>query len=77
MAARKSKFLTDEHRLKIKTSMLINRLNEYVNGDVKMEAAQVSAALGLLKKVLPDLQSTELSGDAENPLGLNVNVKYD
>ena len=68
MAARKTKFLTDEHRQKIKVSMIINRLNSFVEGEVKMEGPQVTAALGLLKKVLPDMQATQLSNDPDNPL---------
>jgi hypothetical protein len=63
MAARKTKFLSDEHRLKIQTSQLINRLTSFVNGEVKMEPAQVTAALGLLKKALPDLASVALTGE--------------
>jgi hypothetical protein len=57
MAARKTKFLSDEHRLKIKTTQLINRLTEFVEGNVEMSSAQVNAALGLLKKSLPDLSA--------------------
>ena len=45
-------------RAKIQTSQIINRLNSYIKGDVSMEAAQVSAALGLLRKTLPDLTAT-------------------
>lgn len=48
--------------------MLINRLTDFVKGEVKMEAAQVTAALGLLKKALPDLQAIQLSGDEDNPI---------
>lgn len=58
MAARKTtKGLGPEWRKKIQTSMLINRLEKYIKGEIKMEPAQVTAALGLLKKSLPDLQS--------------------
>jgi hypothetical protein len=49
-------------RAKIQTSQIINRLNSFVNGEVKMEPAQVTAALGLLKKTIPDLSATQLSG---------------
>ena len=49
-------------RAKIQTSQIINRLESHVNGTVELTASQVSAALGLLKKTLPDLQATELSG---------------
>ena len=33
-----------------------------------MSKSQVSAGLGLLKKVVPDLASTELTGDPDKPL---------
>lgn len=49
----------DRTRAKIQTSQIINRLNSFVNGRVEMSPAQVTAALGLLRKTLPDLsQST-------------------
>jgi len=70
MAARKTKFLSDEHRLKIKTSQLINRLNDFVNSKVELTPAQVTAALGLLKKSLPDLQATQLTGEGGGPINL-------
>ena len=52
---------TDRTRAKIQTSQLINRLFSFVNGEVKMEAAQVTAALGLLKKTLPDLSAVDMN----------------
>ena len=70
MAARKTKFLSDEHRLKIQTSMLINRLTDFVNSKVELNPAQVTAALGLLKKSLPDLQAAELTGKDGKDLNL-------
>lgn len=52
-------------RDKIKTSQIINRLYDHILGENKMEATQVSAALGLLKKTLPDLQSIEMKAEVE------------
>lgn len=70
MAARKTiKHLPQEWRDKIQCSMLINRLESYVKGEIKLEPAQVTAALGLLKKNLPDAQAITISGDKDNPLG--------
>lgn len=46
-------------RAKIQTSQIINRLESFINGDVKMEPAQVTAALGLIKKTLPDLAAQQ------------------
>lgn len=60
MAARKRALhLTDEWRAKIQTSMLINRLSDFVNGKIELTPAQVTAALGLLRKTAPDLQASE------------------
>jgi len=42
---------------------LINALQKHVLGKKKMESTQVSAALGLLKKCLPDMASIEGARD--------------
>ena len=46
-------------REKIQGSYIVNRLTELIKGEIEMAPHAVSAALGLLKKVLPDLQSVE------------------
>lgn len=51
--------LTDEHRGKIANSSILNCLIEHAEGRREMSSTQVSAALGLLRKVLPDLQASE------------------
>lgn len=48
-------------RAKIQTSQIINRLTKLVNGEVEMQPHQVTAALGLLRKTLPDL--SQVSGE--------------
>ena len=66
MAARIRKIRhDDETRAKIKTSQLVNRLTDHVLGKVEMTATQVTAALGLLKKALPDLAAIEHSGEVK------------
>ena len=37
-------------------------------GEVEMNSTQVTAALGLLKKCVPDIQAIQHSGDENNPL---------
>lgn len=54
--------MTEEHRVKIQNSNILNALVEHVEGRREMSSTQVSAGLGLLRKVLPDLSSTEVSG---------------
>lgn len=53
----------EEARNKIRTTQLVNRLTNHVLGKVKMESTQVTAALGLLKKALPDLTAAEITSD--------------
>lgn len=49
-------------RERIRTSMIALRLTDHVLGKIEMSATQVSAALGLLRKTLPDLQAVAHSG---------------
>ena len=65
MAARKGPHyvMSAEHRDKIKNSNILNALVEHVEGRRDMSATQVSAGLGLLRKVLPDLAAVDHSGE--------------
>lgn len=62
-------------REKIQTSQIINRLNKFIKGEVKMEPAQVTAALGLLKKSLPDLAHTQIDANHKGNLTVEI-VKF-
>lgn len=57
--------MSDEHRVKIQNSNILNALIEHVEGRRDMSATQITAGVALLKKVLPDLSSTELSGSVD------------
>jgi hypothetical protein len=48
-------------RERIQAAAIVNILTEHVKGKRKMRATQVRAALGLLAKVLPDLQTIDLA----------------
>ena len=62
MAARTNKIRHDEQtRLKIKTSQLINRLQNHALGECDMTSTQVRAAEIALKKVLPDLSESSVT----------------
>lgn len=64
MRGRKPGFhMTDEHRVKIQNSNILNALIEHIEGTREMGASQVTAAIALLRKVLPDMQSIEHSGE--------------
>jgi hypothetical protein len=56
MAARKRLRLALKTRERIRTSMLINRLQDHVFGRCEMTLSQVKAALSVLRKTLPDLK---------------------
>jgi phage-related tail protein len=67
MAARKGPSqpnisMSNEHRTKIQNSQILKRLIGHVEGTVEMTATQVSAGLGLLRKVLPDLAASADTG---------------
>ena len=50
-------------RAKINAGVLTKALVDHVDGKREMSNTQVQAAMGLLRKVLPDLASTELVGN--------------
>jgi hypothetical protein len=56
MAARKCLRLALKTRERIRTSMLMNRLQDHVFGRCEMMPTQVKAALSVLRKTLPDLK---------------------
>lgn len=72
--------LIEEAREKIKTTQLINRLQDHALSEKDiMTPSQVRSVEILLKKRVPDLQSVTIGGDEENPLtitlaGLGVSV---
>jgi hypothetical protein len=77
MAVRKRLAHDQKTREKIQTSQLINRLTSHVLGEVDLSSSQVTAALGLIRKTLPDLQATEYSGEIEGNLTHNlIQVEY-
>jgi len=57
-----------EHRTKIAKSKILNRLISCAEGEIEMTQVQATVALGLMKKVMPDLTSTELTGEGGGPI---------
>ena len=53
----------DAVRARIKAGGIAKRLEDYIVGKISMEPAQVTAALGLLRKVVPDVSAVEHSGE--------------
>lgn len=73
MAARLRKKHTEEIRSKIQTTQLINVLQNHALGlSEEIKPSRMKAIEILLKKALPDLQSTEITGDSDAPLGIKV-----
>jgi hypothetical protein len=66
--------MSDDHRVKIQNSNILNALIEHVSGKREMSSTQVTAGIALMKKVLPDLSATTISGDEENPLKVIGNI---
>ncbi len=73
MAARIRKLRHDEEtRGRIKASQLINRLTAHALGEVEMTSSAVTAGLGLLKKIVPDLSAVQHSGEDGGPLVVQI-----
>lgn len=64
--------MSNEHRLKIKNSNILNVLIEHVQGGREMSSTQVTAGIALLKKVMPDLANVQHSGDSANPVSMVI-----
>ena len=60
--------VADAIRSRIKAGQIADRLTKHALGEEEMTKTQVSAGLGLLKKVCPDLSATELSSDPNKPV---------
>ena len=57
-------------RERIKSDRLIDALENHVLNGKEMQATQISAALGLLKKCVPDMASVEHSGEITHKVTL-------
>ena len=72
--------LSQDHRLAIQATQILKRLQLFVfvdpdrpkPGDVRLTRTQVHVALALLKKILPDLASVEVTGNPDKPLMVQV-----
>ena len=59
---------------KVKARKLMDRLQQHALGEIPMAKTEIMAANILLKKVLPDLKATELSGEVRGIQSINVNL---
>ncbi len=53
----------EEVREKIKATLIVNKLENHILNDSEMSSSQVTAALGLLRKSVPDLSAIEHKGE--------------
>jgi hypothetical protein len=60
--------MPEAHRVKIANSNILNALIEHVEGNRDMTGTQVTAGIALLKKVLPDMTRTEVTGEDGGPI---------
>ncbi len=80
MATRLSPKHDELTRSKIQTSQLVNRLNSFAldqGNSIRMSSDQVRAALGLLKKTIPDLAVTAHTGPDGGPVLIVTGVERD
>lgn len=63
MAARLNPRHSEMVREKIRATQLVNRLEDHVFGEAELSATQVTAALGLLRKCVPDLSAQNIDAD--------------
>lgn len=76
MAARTNKRLHDEQtKRKIQASQLLNRLESFANGKIRMSSAQVHAAKVVIGKAIPDLKSIEHKGEDGGPIQHKIIVE--
>lgn len=74
MAARLNPSHDLRTREKIQTSQLINRLQSNALGELEKEMSpgQVKSAEILLRKILPDVSATELTGPDGGPVAIQM-----
>jgi hypothetical protein len=74
MAERLRKRHQEEIRTKIQTSQLVNVLQNHALGvdTIEITPTRMKAIELLLKKSLPDLSSTEITGDPDAPLEVKI-----
>jgi hypothetical protein len=69
--------MSEAHRAKIRNSRILGNLIKHAEGEREMTSSQVRAALGLLKKALPDLSSTTLATEDGGPPIVHFTTVYE
>lgn len=74
MPARLNRMHSEQVRMKIQASVLIDRLQKHVTGDIEMTPSQITAAQVLLDRSVPKLSQIQHTGDSENPVHASVSL---
>ena len=64
------------HRDKIKNSNLLSHLLDHALGKREMTPSQVTTGLGLLKKVMPDMQSQSFVDEDGNSIPTSIKMEF-
>lgn len=64
--------LSEEWRKKISAGVIMERLLSHIDGKLDMSSTQVKAADILLRKIVPDLARTEMTGNDGQPIQITV-----
>jgi len=76
MAARLDPRHSDTVRQKIQASVIVDRMQKHIMGELEMSATQVNAANSLLDRSVPKLSQIQHVGDKENPIQAKVIVEF-
>lgn len=76
MAARKNRVtLSDTWKERIKTGVIMERVQAHLMGEIELSSTQMSAAKLLLGKLIPDLNRTTVEGDPDKPLQNKITIE--
>jgi hypothetical protein len=66
----------DEMRRRIKATLLLKALEDHVLGGSDLKSSQIRAAETLLRKVVPDLQSVQITGADGGAVQHSIRVTF-
>lgn len=79
MAARKNRGvgkLDETWRQNIQTSVIIDRLQKHIMGEIEMSSTQIAACTTLLKKTAPDLSVQDLNANVNGKINVNGTINF-
>lgn len=76
MAARLDRRHSELSKERIKTTLLLERVQSHAFGDLEMTPSQLQAAFGLLDRTVPKLSTVQHVGDKDQPIEHNHSVSF-